>query len=411
MRRRMVLICCVVTTIVVTSSPAQANESTAGPAPQTGFAAAVDVEAMTAQFHRLEAVAAAHPDGAGGTYFDEQTGQLVVRQVQNTEGDRLRSAVGSRSRQAGEVPVRFETTAVPIKRLEAAVARLESSRTWAGSHAASVDRVKLDRLAAQVVIHASGDADALVAAAVRATGVTPRVSISKAGITPASRRVDTAPYYGGLAMFNYNVTAAGGNPRTVDAYCTTGFRMTRGGTNSNWVTTAGHCGSNGTTFWHNGGWNLRVSSNYLSLGTDVSMVAGENGAYFSRYSWFGERDASTANPVTAKLTGWPAVGSAVYISGSNGGLVYGRVTDTGNTGCTGSPVVEVDTVTGHAQDGPVLGGDSGGPVTRWNSATSATNDLVAEGSITCSDRSSYAEFDPIHRIEAATGAVVVVAGT
>ncbi|MFE9914668.1 hypothetical protein ACFYPG_05855 [Micromonospora sp. NPDC005553] len=411
MRKSMVLLCCLVTTIAVTSSPAQAKESSAGPAPQPGFAAAVDVEAMTAQFHRLEAAAAAHPDGAGGTYFDEVTGQLVVRQVQNAEGARLRSAVGSRSRQAGEVPVRFETTAVPIKRLEAAAERLANSRAWAGSHAASVDRVKLDRLAGEVVIHASGDADALAAAAVKATGVTPRVSVSQAGITPASRRVDTIPYYGGLAMFNYNVTAAGDNPRSVNAYCTTGFRMTRGGTNSNWVTTAGHCGANGTTFWHNGGWNLRVSSNYLALGTDVSMVAGENGAYFSRYSWFGERDTSTANPVTAKLTGWPAIGSAVYISGSNGGLVYGRVTDTGNTGCSGSPVVEVDTVTGHAQDGPVLGGDSGGPVTRWNTATSATNDLVAEGSVTCSDRSSYAEFDPIHRIEAATGAVVVVAGT
>ncbi|MEV0808825.1 hypothetical protein [Micromonospora sp. NPDC050200] len=411
MRRRMVFICCVLTTIAATTSTAQAKEPVAKPATQPGFAAGVDVEAMTAQFHRLEAVAAAHPDGAGGTYFDEATGQLVVRQVRNAEGDRLRSAVGLRSRQAGEVPVRFETTAVPMKRLEAATEQLESSRAWAGAHAASIHRVKLDRLAAQIVIHASGDADALVAAAVKATGVTPQVSISKAGMTPASRRVDSIPYYGGLALFDYNVTAAGDNPRTVDAYCTTGFRMTRGGTNSNWVTTAGHCAPNGTYFWHNGGWNLRVSSNYRSLGTDVSMLAGENGAYFSRYSWFGSRDTSTANPVTAKLTGWPAIGSAVYMSGSNGGLVYGRVTDTGNTGCTGSPVVEVDTVTGHPEDGPVLGGDSGGPVTRWNTATTATNDLVAEGSITCSDRSSYAEFDPIHRIEAATGAVVVVAGT
>ncbi|MGB2571008.1 hypothetical protein ACPFP2_21525 [Micromonospora citrea] len=411
MRRRMVFICCVLTTIAVTSPAAQAKEPAAKSAAQPGFAAAVDVEAMTAQFHRLEAIAATHPDGAGGTYFDEGTGELVVRQVQNTEGARLKSAVGLRARQAGEVPVRFETAAVPMKRLEAAAKRLDRNRAWAGAHAGSVHRVTLDRLTAQVVIHATGDAESLVAAAAKATGVTPRVSLSEAGVTPASRRVDSIPYYGGLALFDYNVTGAGHNPRTVTAACTTGFRMTRGGTNSNWVTTAGHCGANGTYFWHNGGWNLRVSSNYLSLGTDVSMVAGENGAYFSRYSWFGERDTSTANPVTAKLTGWPAIGSAVYSSGSNGGLVYGRVTDTGNIGCTGSPVVELDTVTGHPEDGPVLGGDSGGPVTRWNTATSATNDLVAVGSVTCSDRSSYAEFDPIHRIEAATGAVVVVAGT
>ncbi|PZG03012.1 hypothetical protein C1I99_00120 [Micromonospora deserti] len=366
---------------------------------------------MTAQFHRLEAIAAAHPNGAGGTYFDEATGQLVVRQVANAEGARLRSAVNLSARQAGEVPVRFETAAVPMKRLEAAVAQLKRDRAWAGAHAASVQRVTLDRLAAEIVIEASGDADALVAAAVKATGLTPRVSVTESGMVPASRRVDVPPYYGGLALFNYNVTAAGDNPRTVDANCTTGFRMTRGGTNSNWVTTAGHCGPNGTYYWHNGGWNIRVSSNYLTLGTDVAMLAGENGAYFSRYSWFGERDTSTANPVTAKLTGWPAVGSALYTSGANGGLVYGRVIDTGETGCTGSPVIEIDTINGHPEDGAVRRGDSGGPVTRWNTSTSATNDLVAVGSVTCTNSSNAAQVDPIHRIEAATGAVVVVGGT
>ncbi|MER6590540.1 hypothetical protein ABT214_01440 [Micromonospora purpureochromogenes] len=410
MRRRMAFVCCLLTTVAVTSSPAQAKEPAGKPAAPPGFAAGVDVEAMTAQFHRLEAIAATHPDGAGGTYFDEKTGQLIVRQVQNAEGARLKSAVGLGSRQAGEVPVRFETAAVPMKRLETAAERLDRSRAWAGAHAGSVHRVKLDRLAAQVVIHASGDAEALAAAAARATGVTPRVSLSAAGIMPTSRRVDSIPYKGGLALFLRDVTNTEENPRTVNADCTTGFRMTRGGTNSNWVTTAGHCGVNGTKFWHNGGWNLRVSSNYKTLGTDVAMVAGENGAYFSRYSWFGERDTTTANPVTAKMTGWPAIGSAVYLSGSNGGLSYGIVTGTG-TGCTGSPVVELDTVTGHPADGPVLRGDSGGPVTRWNTGTSATNDLVAVGSVTCSNFADYAEFDPIHRIEAATGAVVVVAGT
>jgi hypothetical protein len=141
------------------------------------------------------------------------------------------------------------------------------------------------------------------------------------------------------------------------------------------------------------------------------MLAGENGAYFSRYSWFGEQDTTTAYPVTAKLTTWPAIGSAVYLSGSNGGLVYGRVVATNVTGCSGTPVVAVDTVTGHPEDGPVLYGDSGGPVTRWNTGTPETHDLVAVGSITCSDQDDYAGFDPIHRIEAATGAAVVVGGT
>lgn len=408
MRRRMVFVSCVLVAVAGTTSAAQAAVSPDRAAAQpslAGFAPAVDVDAMNRQFHHLEAIAARSPEGSGGTYFDEKTGQLVVRQVANADGARLRSEVTARSRQAGEVPVRFETTTVSMQRLEAATKALKSSRAWAGGSAGSVHQVWLDRLTPQIVIDASGDAEALVAAAVKATSLTPKVSLSKTGTVEASRRVDSVPYYGGLALFN----SVPGNARTADAWCTTGFRMTRGGTNSNWVTTAGHCGPNQRNFWH-GGWNLRVSSNYYSLGTDVAMLAGENGAYFSRHSWFGGRDTSTSHPVTAKLTGWPAIGSAVYLSGANGGLVYGLVRDTNNTDCNGTPTVVVDTVTGHPSDGPVLGGDSGGPVTRWNTATSATNDLTAEGIITCSDSSSRADFTPIHRVEAATDAVVVIGG-
>ncbi|GIF62011.1 hypothetical protein Ais01nite_00460 [Asanoa ishikariensis] len=415
MRRPMVITSCVLAMTLIATSSAYAKERAIGGLNEissVGFAASVDVEAMNSQFHRLEALAAAHPGGAGGTYFDEATGELVVRQVTNVEGGRLRSAVSLRSRLAGEVPVRFEATTVSMRRLEAATKALQESRSWAGASAASVHGVSLDRLAAQIVINASGDADALIAAAVKSTGLTPRVAISKAGKIPASRRVASSPYPGGTALFDYNVTAANHAPRLIDAFCTAGFRMTRGGTNSNWMTTAGHCGTNGTQFWNNG-WNFRVSSNYQTLGTDVSMLAGQNGAGFSRNSWFGERDATTLNPVSGKNTGWPAIGSAVYVSGSNGGLVYGRVINTNIAGCAGygSRVIELDTRTGNTNDGSVVGGDSGGPVTRWNTGTAATNDMVAVGTVSCSDRYEFVDVEPIHRIEAATGAVVVVGGT
>ncbi|WP_117209852.1 hypothetical protein [Allorhizocola rhizosphaerae] len=401
------------TTIVTTTTAANAGFSTAATPsdPLTaGFAAGVDHNAMTAQFHRLQAVAALHPDGAGGTYFDEKTGQLVVRYVQNADGARLKSKLSLQPFRVGEVAVRFEPTAIPMQRLKAATKRLRESKAWAGAHAASVHQVRLDELTPQIVIEASGDSEALVAAVVKATGLTPRVNISDAGVVEASRRADPFPYNGGLALWRSNLDANGVNQRTEDAFCTTGFRMTRGGTDSAWVTTAGHCATSGSLFWHDG-WNLRVRSNYLAGGTDVSMLAGENGAYFSRYLWFGGRDTSNINPVTAKLTGWPAIGSAVYFSGANGGLVYGLVTATNNTDCNGTPLVVVDTDTGHTHDGAVLGGDSGGPAVRWNTATSATHDLTAEGIITCSNRNNVALFTPIHRVEAATGAVVVVGGT
>ncbi|MEH1169329.1 hypothetical protein V6V47_28515 [Micromonospora sp. CPCC 205539] len=408
MRRRTVFASCVFVVVLGTTSAAQAGPSTPqAKEPDTvGFAAGIDTEAVNRQFHRLKDMAAAYPEGSGSTFFDEATGQLVVRYVENQEGARWRAHGSSLRALAGDVPIRYEATGTSLARLEAATKSLNDSRGWAGDLAGMVHQVRLDELADQVVIEAAGEADKLAAAANRATGIKTRVTVSRTGPAPQSRRSDTAPFYGGLAIW----AGSTGSPSTADATCTTGFRMTRGGTNSNWVTTAGHCGTNGDEFWHPGGWAVRVSSDYESLGTDVAMLAPLGGKYFSRYSWFGERNTSTANPVSGKNTDWPAVGSAVYVSGANGGLVYGRVTSI-NGNCGGERMVAVDTDTGHAQDGATLGGDSGAPVTRWNTGTSATNDLVAVGSHSCGNSVNASWFVPIHRVEAATGAVVVVAGT
>ncbi|WP_124820751.1 hypothetical protein [Micromonospora ureilytica] len=407
MRRRTVLVSCVLVAVVGTSSAAQADPPTPESENLTtvGFAASIDTEAVNRQFHRLKAMAATYPEGSGSTYFDEATGQLVVRYVENQEGARWRATGRSLRALAGDVPIRYEATAISLARLEEATKSLNDSRTWAGELAGMVHQVRLDELADQIVIEAAGEAEKLATAAIRATGIKPRVTVSQAGPAPQSRRSDTAPFYGGLAIW----AGSTGSPSTADASCTTGFRMTRGGTNSNWVTTAGHCGTNGDEFWHPGGWAVRISSDYESLGTDIAMLAPLGDRYFSRYSWFGERNTSTANPVSGKNTGWPAVGSAVYVSGANGGLVYGRVTSI-NGSCGGERMVVVDTDTGHAQDGATLGGDSGAPVTRWNTATSATNDLAAVGSHSCGNSVNASWFVPIHRVEAATDAVVVVDG-
>lgn len=408
MRRRIAFVSCVLLAVTGTTSAAQAQVSTAAAENMStvGFAAAVDTEAMTRQFHRLKAMAAAHPEGAGSTYFDEATGQLVVRYVDNQDGAALRATGSAFRAQAGDVPVRYEAAAHSLHRLEEATRSLNDDLGWAGAQAAMVHQVRLDELADQIIIEAAGEAEALTAAATKATGITPQVVVSPTGPADQSRRSDTAPYYGGLAIW----AGSTGSPATADAFCTTGFRMTRGGTNSNWVTTAGHCGANGTQFWHPGGNAVRVSSNYESLGTDVAMLAPIGDRYFSRYSWFGGRNTTTANPVSGKNTTWPAVGSAVYVSGSNGGLVYGLVTSTNGT-CGGERMVVINTRSGHPNDGATLGGDSGAPVTRWNTDTSATNDLVAVGSHACGNAVNASWFVPIHRVEAATGAVVVVGGT
>ncbi|MBE1489472.1 chymotrypsin family serine protease [Plantactinospora soyae] len=408
MRRRMVFVGCLLVAVAGTTSAAQADVSTAKAAEQwstAGFAADVDTAAMTRQYHRLRAMAAADPEGAGSTYFDEATGQLVVRYVKNEDGARWQARGRGLAAQAGDVPVRYEATDVSLRRLEEATKSLDDSRGWAGSLAGLVHQVRLDELADEIVIEAAGEAEKLAAAAERATGLPPRVTVSKAGPVQQSRRSDTAPFYGGLALWRRVV----GNPLTENAACTTGFRMTRGGTNSNWVTIAGHCGTNGDQYWHPGGWAVRISSDYESLGTDVAMLAPLGDAYFSRNSWFGGRNAATAHPVSGKDTDWPAVGSALYISGSNGGLVYGRVTSDRGT-CGGERMVVVDTTNGHTNDGATLGGDSGAPVTRWNTATSATDDLAAVGSHSCGNAVDTSWFVPIHRVESATDAVVVIGG-
>jgi hypothetical protein len=116
--------------------------------------------------------------------------------------------------------------------------------------------------------------------------------------------------------------------------------------------------------------------------------------------------------VTAKNTTMPAINSAVFVSGSNGGLVHGIVISTTDTSfCPGrQSTVVIHTMNGHAQSGPVLGGDSGGPVFKYNVATSDPDDITAVGSLTCSNRIDRASIVPIHIVEAVTDSTVVIGG-
>ncbi|MEU5948897.1 hypothetical protein ABZ793_25515 [Micromonospora sp. NPDC047465] len=406
MRRPVLILGSVLLLLAGMGHPADAAPDEA-PGPRAGAGTlAVDIDAVSRQNERLEALLAGHRAGSGGTYFDEATGQLVVRYVDNADGASLKARLDATARHAGDVGIRFERTTTSIDSLRAAARKLDDSRDWAGPHAGRVHQVTLDELRAQLVIHASGEAGQLTAAATRATGFTPRVSVTATGIVQQiSRRNDVSLYNGGMALWSGSDGSGSDS-----AFCTTGFRMTRGGTNSNWMTTAGHCGPNGRIFWHNGRAVARVSSNYEPLGTDVAMLAPwVDGEAFSRYIWFGPTNTSTKRGVTGKNTTWPAVGSAVYVSGANGGLVHGLVTSTTET-CAGMRMVQVDTRTGHANDGATLGGDSGAPVVRWNTATSDTTDVVAVGSHACGDGYTTSYFVPIHQVEAATDATVVVGG-
>jgi hypothetical protein len=419
MRRLTTVVGAIVLMTIGIIQPAVAH-SARHAAADVAVTAAVDVDALNRQAEWLRAVEQTNPHSAGGTYFDEATGQMVVRYVDNAGGTALRNSIASMVEQPGAAPIRYERTNVPIATLRAAVQKLNSTRAWAGSAAGRFHQARLNVLTAEVTIDVSGDAERLVAAADRATGITPRAEISESGIVAQSRRHDDQLLNGGLAIWNTCATAtpAVGCPADVNgnAWCTTGFRMTRGGANSGFMTTAGHCGGNGTVFWHGERAVARVSSNYSTSGTtgvDISLLGLVNASdAFSREVWFGGRNATETVPVSAKNTTWPVIGSSVFISGANSGLLRATVTDVG-VECRdlfGNLLVEGPMIQVATEGGFTVGGDSGAPVFAYNSLTPAADDVRAVGSNSCGNGSSASLITPIHRIESVSGSVVVIGG-
>jgi hypothetical protein len=417
MRRPTLVLSAILLLVAGFAAPAAAQ---ADPPPAAGRSA-IDVDALNRQAERLRGVARANPGTAGGSYFDEATGQMVVRYVGEAGLRAMRGGTAGAARQSGEIPIRYERTAVPIATLEAAVDKLNHTRAWAGPAAGRFHLATLNVPRAEVKITVSGEAEQLAAAAARATGVTPRVEIVAGGPVADSRRNDSGLLNGGLAIWD---TCAAPTPRDscpndVDgfAYCTTGFRMVRD-TNSKMMTTAGHCGGdngeNGKVFWHRDRAVARVSSNYLRSGTtgvDIALLGVlDSSDAFSREVWFGEQDATETRPVSAKNTTWPAEGSTVLISGANSGLLRAQVTRVAVTDYTCNvegPMIQMETEGGYN-----IGGDSGAPVFAYNPLTSDPDDLRAVGSHSCSDQGAgTTSFStPIHRIESASGAVIVVGG-
>lgn len=415
MRRRIAVTC---SALLIASgmcqSPAAAAEPPDGVAPAAP-AAAGDPDAINRQNATLLDVASGHRAGSGGTYLDRATGELVVRYVDNADGRTLRAKLESRPRRAGDERIRFEKTGTPIAELRETAQRLAKDRSWAGADAGAVHGVWLNESKLRLVVSATGRSEALIAAVTAATGLVPEIALSKTGpVQQDTRRADTGLVQGGAALW----LGSGGSGNT-SADCTSGFRMTRGGTNSNWMTTAGHCSTdangnpvNGVWFWNSGTAVGRSSSNYFNLGTDVAMLAPADTRAFSRYIWFGERNATVKRAVTAKNTALPAVDSAVFVSGANGGLVHGVVeaTNSPHPDCPGATVLINTRSAGHPQSGATLRGDSGAPVFKYNTTTSDTTDVTAVGSHSCGDGVSRSWFVPIQDVERATGSVVVIGG-
>lgn len=392
--------------------------SLSGP-PASAASAAPDMNRVSQQYQRLLSLAAKFPAAYGAVTFDENRQRLVVHVKEGASAAALRASASSFG---GEID--FVPSAVSHQQLE----KTNAYRTWAGSLASSINYATVLDSEESALIFVDDHADEVRNLATQQLGFTPKVvqahwvpttAPEKAAVTADSctylnRRNDSNPYAAGAPMF----LNSGCHSASQDANCTLGFAMHKG--TVGFASTAGHCGVNDNERWSNGpNTFVRFSSDYVS-GTDVdgAILARTNGTTFCACVWLGDRITTRYVQVTAKQTTYLAAGSAVYFSGANGGQVYGVVqaqnTSTPCDAVSGRLHQGVVTYTwsGSAADGEVMHGDSGGPVVRWNTSTSAPDDVVAVGLIECRAEyadhtyAGYAMYTPTFLLEQVSGALV-----
>lgn len=371
--------------------------------------AGVDVTAAGALVERFREVQADYPDAYGGTYFDEESASIVVRIKENAEGgDELTARL--RAVQAGTGSVRFVSSRVSLRELEAATSKLSDVRAWAGDKAGKVAHVFLDEYRGAAAVDVLGDEDSLKKAASVAVDVPLKVTVvhrrvesqvgGSDGVAPlaSTRRQDNPPYYGGLAIFDVRTT----NPVGTPADCTTNFAYIKGSVR--FAGTAAHCGPYNKHFWHGTRDIFRVSGIYSSShGYDASLLAPTSAAVtLGNRIWWGSTNTGQSQPVTAVMRTVPVAGHAYWISGANGGMVAGRVL--GRVQCnTGQLEWLVETNYGAPGSGPyTVGGDSGAPVVRSNTSTPGT-DLMAVGVHNCGNefnRSAFTWVSDVERVSA-----------
>ncbi len=382
-------------TLLAVGLPAAAPAAPAAPA-------GLDTNRLARQYERLQAWADRFPDKIGTIVYDEQAQRLVVKVGQSAAAQALRQ---STPLLAGDdaVPVTFAVAATSRAQLRAA----RDFRSWAGDLAGSINHVTVDEPRERVIVLVDDRVAEVTARAEAALGFTPEVYIGR--MLPVSRRFDTPSYYGGIPLW-YGPQSS---PATAEADCTLGFKLKKSN-GTTWTSTAGHCGPNETHYWHNAGNSIaRVSGNYYPGSTvDVAILGADPGASWSSRIWLGGKDGSRSVPVTAVQSTYLPSGAGVYFSGADGGQVYGTISNP-QTYCGQFETVEVYTGWGY----PVYPGDSGGPVVRWNTSTSATDDVVAVGMIECAGGiyvngswlyNGYAHFTPIHRIQQTLNATVAL---
>lgn len=205
----------------------------------------------------------------------------------------------------------------------------------------------------------------------------------------ATRKSDSAPFYGG----------AGIRPSGGTSKCSTGFTV-KNAVATRFVLTAGHCFSNGqTVVTENGGVTVGTVTNKIDTTRDMALL--KNQSYSPRI-YLGGVDSSTSAPVVSATDPMLGVGGYCHSGRTTGEQCGHKVVDTDAMACT--PTGCKDHVVSFKLGVIPDLGDSGSPFF----AKSGTNILI-RGMVfarNLADMTGWVE--PYSRITAQLGVTVVV---
>lgn len=293
--------------------------------PTVGRASTLDEERI------LAAVAGALPESDSPGLYTTDAGRPVVRVFANRNLRVAGAALGALG--ATAAPSRFTqaTLAALSRDLENASRRSDASYEF--HYDAESDTVALtgNLLAAELPTAAMTDG------LVRFT--------PSAGIERESRYYDTAPFWGGAAIYRSN----GGR-------CTTSFTV-KNSSGTRFMVTAGHCGPVGTTWRTAGGVYVGQTVSRPNYPTyDMALIRG--GSSYGTHVYMGNRTGYGSKVLGA---GDPVVGAYYCVSGTTTYENCGKkVTSLNARFCTSSGCTPgVASYVGGAQ---TSGGDSGGPL-------------------------------------------------
>lgn len=353
------------------------------------------------------------PDAFGGLSIDETAGELVVQVVPTDEVGDLMQKVNDIASRYDDISYRFENVRVSQSLLREAVARFTEDKSWAGTDALRYSLGTDERLGQQVVELLVDDLQVgnrlLDKLRSLAPGLPIRLHVSALPRPDAhsaiSRYADTSPYYAGIPLWRGAVS----DHSVGSAYCTSGFRMDRGG--NQYFSSAMHCGPVGqqyTSTQYPSASIAKVSETWIQ--DDTALVARWNNGFYSPNVWFGGPNTRYHNPITGKFSAI-LPGQVIWSSGANGGNVAIDVMGIANCRVNGRDTTFVygRTNFGYPNSGAYTRpGDSGGPVLKHNSGTSNPDDVAALGIHNCGNGVDRSWDREIAYLESDSGARVVM---